>query len=191
MFKELAALLRKGDTILGTIALIDDADPAHPRFRLTVHPKLADLGDLASKVLGKPFAIEGTADELDVELPANLTGFATTTNSQRDVFAQLEADSKAAIEEARKAAEESRKKAAAEAKTKPATPAAKPTAKPAKPAAGKPAAPAAGKPAAAKPTTPAPQPAGKPGTPTPTPLANTNLPAASTDTPPKIDIDIF
>lgn len=200
MFKELAALLRKGDTILGTIALLENADPAFPKFRLTVHPRLADTGDAAARVLCKPFAIEGTADELDVELPPNLQGFATSVNSQRDVFAQLDKERTDAEAEARKAADEARKKAAAAKTAKPAAAPAKPAAKvPAKPVTKVPAKPAAsgqgdkakGGQGETKPT-PAPVTKPTPAEPAPTtvapPAATPPIPPPATVKPPAIDL---
>lgn len=191
MFKELASLLRKGDTVLATIALIENADPAHPRFRLTVHPKLADIGETAAKVLNKPFAIEGTADELDVELPLNLQGFATSTGTQRDVFAQLETERKAAEAEAKKDTEAARK-AADEAKKKRPTPTVPPKAAPAPAKAPIKAAVTPTKPTpAVKPTVAAPAPAPTSAAP-PAPAvttAVTSTPSMPTSKP--VEIDIF
>lgn len=137
MFNQLAKLLQSGDTIMATIALIEPG-----RFRLTVHPKLSGASADAGKILSKPFAIEGTADELDVELPVNLGGFATSVNSAREVFAGLDAELKAATDKAAADAKAATKPApkptpAPAKKQEPAKPVAKPAAKPApaKPAA--------------------------------------------------------
>ena len=135
MFTELAKLLRTGDTLLATIAIIEPE-----KFRLTITPRLTALTADGGKVLNQPIAIEGTADELDVELPAALGGFRDTVNSAREALTQA----------AGKIAEAA-KKAPAKPAPAPAKPAAKPAAKAAAPAA----APAAAKPAAPAPAKPA------------------------------------
>lgn len=124
LFNELSKLLQNGDTVTATLSVTGPE-----RFRLTVHPKIAAGGADTSKIVNTPFAIDGTADELDVELPKHLSGFTTAVGSAREVFASL-------TENLQTAAAKAKEKAAS--KT-PAKPAPKPAAKaPAKPAPKKP-----------------------------------------------------
>lgn len=85
LFNELCKLLRSGDTIALTIGLTEPG-----KFRLTVHPRLTGASAETGKLINQPFVIDGTPDEFDVELPKNLGGFATTVNSARTVFAELD-----------------------------------------------------------------------------------------------------
>ena len=113
LFNELCKLLKTGDTIALTLGLTEPG-----KFRLTVHPRLTGASAETGKLINQPFTIDGTPDEFDVELPKNLGGFATSVNSARTVFAELEERLKTAEKDKRGKVD------AASAKAKPAAPAA-------------------------------------------------------------------
>ncbi len=120
MFTELLPLLSKHSLIL-TVGIVKDG-----AIRVTVTPRPS--GKDAPKELSQPFVVEGTAAELDAELPKAISEYAAQLLTLEAGLAEVKANMDAALAEAKKEAE--KKVAEAKAKNKST---AKPT--PAKPAA--------------------------------------------------------
>jgi len=107
MFKELAPLLAKRSLIL-TVSSVGDE-----RIRVTVTPRPTGKDDV--KELSQPFAVEGTAEELDTELPNAIVGYTaqhmTLENSLAHVKASMEATLKEVKDEAAKKVADAKKTA--------------------------------------------------------------------------------
>jgi PRTRC genetic system protein E len=105
MFKELAPLLAKRTLILTASALGEE------RIRVTITPRPTSKDD--AKELAQPFAVEGTVEELDTELPDAIINFAaahmTLEKSLADVKAGMEATLKEVKDEAAKKVAEAKK----------------------------------------------------------------------------------
>jgi PRTRC genetic system protein E len=107
MFKELAPLLAKRSLIL-TVSSVGDE-----RIRVTITPRPTGKDDV--KELSQPFAVEGTAEELDTELPAAIVSYTaehmTLENSLAQVRVGMEATLKEVKDEAAKKVAEAKKTA--------------------------------------------------------------------------------
>lgn len=120
MFKQLSPLLATRSLVLTVASVADD------RIRVTVTPRSAGKDD--PKELSQPFAVEGTAEELDADLPQAISGYTaevmTLTRSLALVKANMEAALKEAKAEADKKTAEARKgnKTSAPAKVEPIKP---------------------------------------------------------------------
>jgi len=118
MFKELAPLLSKRSLILTITSVADE------RIRVTITPRPTGKEDV--KELSQPFAVEGTAEELDTELPAVIVSYTaehmTLENSLAQVKAGMEATLKEVKDEAAKKVADAKKTAKVGTKT-PAVPA--------------------------------------------------------------------
>jgi PRTRC genetic system protein E len=118
MFKELAPLLSKRSLILTITSVADE------RIRVTITPRPTGKDDV--KELSQPFAVEGTAEELDTELPAAIVSYTaehmTLENSLAQVKAGMEATLKEVKDEAAKKVADAKKTAKVGTKT-PAVPA--------------------------------------------------------------------
>jgi PRTRC genetic system protein E len=105
MFKELAPLLSKRSLIL-TITSVGEE-----RIRVTITPRPTGKDDV--KELAQPFAVEGTAEELDTELPNAIVNYTaqhmTLEKSLADVKAGMEATLKEVKDEAAKKVAEAKK----------------------------------------------------------------------------------
>ncbi len=130
MFKQLSPLLSTRSLVI-TATLVDN-----DRIRVTVNPR--PTGKDEAKELSQPFAVEGTAEELDNELPAAIAGYTTEhmslARSLEVIKTNMDAALKAAKAEADKKVAEARKttgKPGAVAKAPEPAPA--PPAKPAEP----------------------------------------------------------
>jgi PRTRC genetic system protein E len=113
MFKELAPLLAKRSLIL-TVSSVGDE-----RIRVTITPRTTGKDDV--KELSQPFAVEGTAEELDTELPNAIVGYTaqhmTLENSLAQVKASMEATLKEVKDEAAKKVADAKKTAKVGTKT--------------------------------------------------------------------------
>ena len=118
MFKELAPLLSKRSLILTITSVADE------RIRVTITPRPTGKDEV--KELSQPFAVEGTAEELDTELPATIVSYTaehmTLENSLAQVKAGMEATLKEVKDEAAKKVADAKKTAKVGTKT-PAVPA--------------------------------------------------------------------
>ena len=114
MFTELLPLLAKHSLIL-TVGIVKDG-----AIRVTVTPRPS--GKDTPKELSQPFVVEGTAAELDAELPKAIAEYASQLLTLEAGLAEVKANMDAALAEAKKEAD----KKVAEAKSKN-KPAAKPT----------------------------------------------------------------
>jgi PRTRC genetic system protein E len=105
MFKELAPLLSKRSLIL-TITSVGEE-----RIRVTITPRPTGKDDV--KELAQPFAVEGTAEDLDTELPNAIVNYTaqhmTLEKSLADVKASMEATLKEVKDEAAKKVAEAKK----------------------------------------------------------------------------------
>ena len=105
MFKELSPLLAKRSLILTLSSIGDD------RVRVTITPR--PVGKDEARELSQPFAVEGTAQELDNELSKAIVSYTaehmTLERSLEQVKASMEAALKDAKEEAGKKVAEARK----------------------------------------------------------------------------------
>lgn len=126
MFKELSPLLTKRSLVL-TLASVGDA-----RIRITITPRAT--GKDEPKELAQPFAVEGTAEELDAELPHSIVSYTAEYLSLARSLEQVKVNMEAALKEAK---DEAAKKVA-EAKKGSKTPSTKPAAAEAKSEARKP-----------------------------------------------------
>lgn len=158
IFKELAGILKKGDTVTLTLA-VEDAG----QCRVNLYPKLFTMdGEKGEdrKALNQPLTVTGTADELDSpEFIATIQKYTASITGLRSTLDEAETSHKAAATAAKGKSSSS---SSSSSKGKPVTKtptggAAKPSIPP-KPAAPKPAAklparPAAGKGQPAKPAT--------------------------------------
>ena len=113
MFKELAPLLSKRSLILTITSVADE------RIRVTITPRPTGKDDV--KELSQPFAVEGTAEELDTELPATIVSYTaehmTLENSLAQVKAGMEATLKEVKDEAAKKVADAKKTAKVGTKT--------------------------------------------------------------------------
>jgi PRTRC genetic system protein E len=122
MFRELSPLLTKRSLVF-TVASVGDE-----RIRVTITPRPTNK-DEAKEVI-QPFAVEGTAAELDRELPSVLVGYTgehmTLARSLEQVKANMDAALKEAKDEAaKKVADAKRSSKPTSAKPGPAAPEAK------------------------------------------------------------------
>ena len=105
MFRELAPLLLKRSLVLTLASVGDD------RIRITITPRPTDKDD--AKELAQPFAVEGTAAELDAELSQSIVSYTaehlTLARSLEQVKANMEAALKEAKDEAAKKVAEAKK----------------------------------------------------------------------------------
>src|ERR1035441_10439723 len=106
MFKELAPLLAKRSLIL-TVSSVEDE-----RIRVTITPRPTGKDDV--KQLSQPFAVEGTAEELDTELPAAIVNFTAAHMTLENSLAQVKTDMEATLKEVK---DEAAKKVAEAKKT--------------------------------------------------------------------------
>jgi len=121
MFKEIATMLRKGDTVSVIIAPENET-----QLRVNVFPKLFTLDGEKSPdraALNQPLTVVGTADELDAGFAGMLTKFSSSVTGLRTTLDEAEATHK-------EAAKKDKPKPAAAKPAKPAKPAAKAAAKP-------------------------------------------------------------
>ncbi len=118
MLKELAPLLSKRSLILTITSVADE------RIRVTITPRPTGKDDV--KELSQPFAVEGTAQELDTELPAAIVSYTaahmTLENSLAQIKAGMDATLKEVKDEAAKKVADAKKTAKVGTKT-PAVPA--------------------------------------------------------------------
>jgi PRTRC genetic system protein E len=130
MFKELLPLLATRGLVLTVGMVKNDA------IRVTITPRPKDK-DEAKQVI-QPFVVEGTAEELDTELPKAIETYAGEIMTLERSLEQLKSNTEAVLKEAK--AEADKKIAEAKAKNKTGTkPAVKPaTAKPEPPKAPEP-----------------------------------------------------
>lgn len=107
MFTELLPLLA-GRTLVLTVAQMDRG-----LIRVNVIPKCLKENDSSEKALTTPLSVTGTAADLDRDLPAQLTGFASAMLQTGSTLAQIQETHRAAIKEIeaenRKALESKRK----------------------------------------------------------------------------------
>src|ERR1017187_10158615 len=107
MFKELAPLLSKRSLILTVTSVADEL------IRVTITPRPTGKDDV--KELSQPFVVEGTAEELDIELPAAIVSYTaahmTLENSLAQVKAGMEVTLKEVKDEAAKKVAEAKKTA--------------------------------------------------------------------------------
>ena len=105
MFRELAPLLPKRSLVL-TLASVGDG-----RIRITITPRPTGKDD--AKELAQPFAVEGTAEELDAELSQSIVSYTaehlTLARSLEQVKANMDAALKEAKDEAAKKIAEAKK----------------------------------------------------------------------------------
>ncbi len=118
MFKELVPLLSKRSLILTITSVADE------RIRVTITPRPTGKDDV--KELSQPFAVEGTAEELDTELPSAIVSYTaahmTLENSLAQIKAGMDATLKEVKDEAAKKVADAKKTAKVGTKT-PAVPA--------------------------------------------------------------------
>ena len=120
MFKQLSPLLANQSLVL-TVASIADGS-----IRVTITPRSTGKDD--PKELSQPFAVEGTAEELDAGLPQAISGYTAEVMTLTRCLAQVKANMEAALKEAKAEADkkiaEARKgnKAATAAKVEPVKP---------------------------------------------------------------------
>ena len=93
MFRELSPLLAKRSLVL-TLATVGD-----DRIRVTITPRLTSKEE--AKELAQPFAVEGTAEELDTELPHAIVHFTAEHLSLARSLEQVKANMEAALKEAK------------------------------------------------------------------------------------------
>ena len=105
MFRELAPLLTKRSLVLTLASVGDD------RIRITITPR--PMGKDEAKELAQPFAVEGTAEELDAELSQSIVSYTaehlTLARSLEQVKASMEAALKEAKDDAAKKIAEAKK----------------------------------------------------------------------------------
>ena len=106
MFKELAPLLSKRSLILTITSVADE------RIRVTITPRPTGKDDV--KELSQPFAVEGTAEELDTELPAAIVSYTAAHMTLENSLAQIKAGMDATLKEVK---DEAAKKVAEAKKT--------------------------------------------------------------------------
>ena len=91
MFKELAPLLAKRSLILTVTSVGDE------RIRVTITPRPTGKDDV--KELSQPFAVEGTAEELDTELPNAIVGYTAQHMTLENSLAQVKVSMEATLKE--------------------------------------------------------------------------------------------
>ncbi len=96
MFKELSPLLAKRSLILTLSSIGDD------RVRITITPR--PVGKDEARELSQPFAVEGTAQELDNELPKAIVSYTAEHMTLERSLEQVKASMDAALKDAREAA---------------------------------------------------------------------------------------
>jgi PRTRC genetic system protein E len=109
MFTELLPLLAKRSFIL-TTGLLKDG-----RIRVTVNPKPTGKDDPTA--LSFPYQLDGTPEDLDVDLPKGLAGYVANFVTLEAGLAEVKSNMDAALAEAKKEAD--KKVAEAKAKNKP------------------------------------------------------------------------
>lgn len=124
MFKELSPLLAKRSLILTATSVAED------RIRVTITPRPTGKDD--PKELSQPFVVEGTAEELDNELPAAIVSYTAQHMSLERSLEQVKTEMDAALKEVK---DEAAKKIAEAKKASKTTSTSKPAVKvePAKP----------------------------------------------------------
>ena len=117
MFTELSPLLA-GRTLVLTVAQIDNG-----LIRLNVIPKRQKENDSGEKALTTPLSVTGTAADLDRDLPAQLSGYASSMLQTGSTLAQVQTTHRAAFKEIetenRKTLESKRKSAVSKTPPKP------------------------------------------------------------------------
>ena len=93
MFRELLPLLTKRSLVLTLASVGDD------RIRITITPR--PTGKEEAKELAQPFAVEGTAEELDAELPHSIVSYTAEHLSLARSLEQVKANMEAALKEAK------------------------------------------------------------------------------------------
>ena len=106
MFKELVPLLSKRSLILTITSVADE------RIRVTITPRPTGKDDV--KELSQPFAVEGTAEELDTELPSAIVSYTAAHMTLENSLAQIKAGMDATLKEVK---DEAAKKVAEAKKT--------------------------------------------------------------------------
>jgi len=91
MFSELLPLLAER-TLFLTVARVDDA-----HIRINVIPKRLKENDTGESALTTPLSITGTAEELDRDLPVQLSGFVESLTQTSSNLAQLQEIHKSAV----------------------------------------------------------------------------------------------
>ncbi|HEY6375636.1 MAG TPA: PRTRC system protein E, partial [Edaphobacter sp.] len=93
MFRELKPLLAKRSLVLTLSSIGDD------QLRITITPR--PTGKDEAKELAQPFAVEGTAEELDADLPAAIVTYTAEHMTLERSLAQVRANMEAALKEAK------------------------------------------------------------------------------------------
>ena len=93
MFRELSPLLTKRSLILTVTSVGDE------RIRVTITPRPTTRDE--SKELAQPFTVEGTAEELDTELPQAIVGYTAEHMTLQRSLEQVKANMEAALKEAK------------------------------------------------------------------------------------------
>ncbi len=93
MFKELKPMLAKRSLVLTLSSIGDD----HLRVTITPRP----TGKDEAKELAQPFAVEGTAEELDSDLPAAIISYTAEHMTMERSLAQVKANMEVALKEAK------------------------------------------------------------------------------------------
>ncbi len=94
MFKELFPILRQRAVMMSILHLEDDT------LRVSVIPKLLKEGE--NSALTEPFSIEGSAEELDTQLPEAIINYTTSHLQLKSTLEQAQATIAAAAAEAKK-----------------------------------------------------------------------------------------
>jgi PRTRC genetic system protein E len=84
MFKEIAPLLRQGDTILCSIALAADG-----KLVVGITPRLEMENEETARIINRPISITATAEELDAEFHNNLGTHCVRLAGSRTTFESL------------------------------------------------------------------------------------------------------
>jgi PRTRC genetic system protein E len=93
MFKELSPLLTKRSLVLTLTSIGDE------RIRVTITPRPTSKDE--AKELAQPFAVEGTAEELDTELPQSIVSYTAEHLTLECSLKQVKANMEAALKEAK------------------------------------------------------------------------------------------
>jgi len=93
MFKELSPLLTKRSLVLTLTSIGDE------RIRVTITPRPTSKDE--AKELAQPFAVEGTAEELDTELPQSILSYTAEHLTLERSLQQVKANMEAALKEAK------------------------------------------------------------------------------------------
>jgi PRTRC genetic system protein E len=121
MFIQLKPILTAGTALVITAS----ANKSGDQIRLTITPSCKDK-DSDTTGINTPLVITGSAEELDAELPATLTGYVAKRQTGAEALAvldkQIEAETKAANERLKTEKNKGGNKPAAAAPAKPAAP---------------------------------------------------------------------